>query len=198
MFFMCLEGSCQPHAFCVNMSWKRFRQLWGFSSDTSFSFLIFCVVCIKIVSGKTFKFLRFFCMRQLTDCLSVTKYDFSKVCFLYVFFCCSLFTALCYDESWLNTNIRGCEAVVFKTGFLLWKYDWNSPYWGERSFQQKSTDNNDAFSEFFRRVNFSLTLFYSCIPLSFTCVSCDVSMSHFLIVWWREILRYQVGCVSWI
>ena len=159
---------------------------------------LFCVVCIKTVSGKTFKFLRFFCMRQLTDCLSVTKYDFSKVCFLYEFFC-SLFTALC--SWWVMTQhqhpgVWGCSIQNWIFIVKVWlKF---STLRRTFSFQQKSTDNNDAFSEFFDASTFHWPYFIPVFLSRFTCVSCDVCMSHFLIVWWRKLLRYQVGCVPWI
>ena len=170
----------------------------------------FCVVCIKIVSGKTFKFLRFFCMRQLTDCLSLTKYDcftalyyaefllvcmiFSKVCFLYV-----CFTALC--SWWVMTQhqhpgVWGCSIQNWIFIVKVWlKF---STLRRTFSFQQKSTDNNDAFSEFFDASTFHWPYFIPVFLSRFTCVSCDVCMSHFLIVWWRKLLRYQGGCVPWI
>ena len=138
---MCLEGGCQPHAFCVNMWWNGFRQLWGFSIDTSF--FLYCMYIA--VSSKTFKFLRFFCMCQLTDCLSLTMYDFSQVCFLYV-----CFTALC--SWWVMTQhqhpgVWGCSIQNWIFIVKVWlKF---STLRRTFSFQQKSTDNNDAFSEFF-------------------------------------------------
>ena len=67
-------------------------------------------------------------------------------------------------------------------------------------FSIKSTDKNDAFSRFFDASTFHWPFFY--VSLSyFACVSCDVSMFHFLIAWWREIevpLCNHAGCIVWI
>jgi len=56
------------------------------------------------------------------------------------------------------------------------------------------------FRDFSTRQLFIDLIFF--VSLSyFACVSCDVSMFHFLIAWWREIevpLCNHAGCIVWI
>ena len=85
-----------------------------------------------------------------------------------------------------SPNIRGCEAVVFKTGFLLWKHDGNSSPWGERFLFNK---NRLTITTLLRNFSDASTFHWTdFIPVSlsrFMCVSC-MYVSCLILVWgWK-------------
>ena len=118
----------------------------------------------------------------------------------YVFFVCMFFLQHNVLMSHYSPNIRGCEAVVFKTGFLLWKHDGNSSPWGERFLFNK---NRLTITTLLRNFSDASTFHWTdFIPVSlsrFMCVSC-MYVSCLILVWgwkYRSNLAFFEHCVSW-